>query len=279
MQNALQAWMDELEQDRSLAAPERLLERITLLDRLEAYFPDGQGGGLAGRAATLRERWETLNRACCETIRGEIRRGGGREVLHAWRCAPGRAASLAGDDYDALDELVGDVLQFDPPGEVSEPPAEMVFYQPTPARHVLDLLERLALDERDVLVDLGSGLGHVPLLAAIGTSARCIGIEREAAYVDCARHSASALNLSRATFVRQDARAADVSAGTVFYLYTPFTGAVLRAVLDALRAEAARRPIRVCTFGPCTPAIAAEPWLCADAAPTADRATIFRSRG
>ena len=102
----------------------------------------------------------------------------------------------------------------------------------------------------DVVVDLGSGLGHVVLLAAICTAARCIGIEREAAYVDSARRSARALRVDNATFIRCDARMADFSTGTLFYFYTPFLGDVLRTVLDALRAQAALRDIRIAAFGP-----------------------------
>ena len=155
---------------------------------------------------------------------------------------------------------------------------EMVFYQPTPARVIFDLIDRIELTTRDVLVDLGSGLGHIPLLAGICTGARCIGIELEPAYVDSARRSARALNLTRVTFVQQDSRAADFSSGTVFYLYTPFTGTILRAVLDSLRREAASREIRVCAFGPCASIVAVEPWLQIVGPLEANRATIFRSR-
>jgi hypothetical protein len=278
MSNALRTWLDGLEKDRSLQAPARLLERIELLDRLDAYFPGGQGdeADLVRRARAIRERWEALNRECYAAMRREIQRGNGRKALLAWRSAASRAVPASGDEYDALDELIGGVLQFEQPGAVAEPAAEMVFYQPTPARHVFDLIDRLAFDEHDVLIDLGAGLGHVPLLVALCTDARCIGIELEAAYVECASRSTNALNLSRVAFITQDARTADLSAGTVFYLYTPFTGSVLRTVLDALRREASRRPIRVCTFGPCTPMVAAEPWLDADGVPATDRATIFR---
>jgi trans-aconitate methyltransferase len=154
----------------------------------------------------------------------------------------------------------------------------MVFYQPTPARHIFDLIARTALTERDVLVDLGSGLGHVSLLASICTGARNIGIELEAAYVECARHSAKTLNLNNVIFVKQDAREADLSGGTVFYLYTPFTGTILRAVLDSLRREAASREIRICTFGPCTPTIVEQRWLETLGPSEVDGIAVFRSR-
>jgi hypothetical protein len=69
-----------------------------------------------------------------------------------------------------------------------------------------------------------------------------------------------------------------LSSGTVFYLYTPFRGVILRTVLDRLRAEANTRAIRVCTFGPCTPTIAAESWLALD--PTeSGYVSVFRSLG
>jgi hypothetical protein len=64
----------------------------------------------------------------------------------------------------------------------------------------------------------------------------------------------------------------------VFYLYTPFSGTILRAVLDSLRREAASRPIRICTFGPCTPTIAEEQWLEPTGALDTDRIAVFCSR-
>lgn len=284
MTDARHGLIEALEQDLSLVESGRLRQRVEALDRLEACFPempeDGGDGELPRRASAIRARLEAVNRELWQAIRREIQAGAGRHGLLPW--LPGDDASdrESGEGYDHLDELVGGVLQFEQPGDaVAELAAEMVFYQPTPARHVFDLIERIALDRRDVLVDLGSGLGHVPLLAAICTEARCVGIELEAAYVDGARRSAEVLNLANATFIRQDARAADLSAGTVFYLYTPFTGTILRTVLDALRREAASRSIRVCSYGPCTAIIAGESWLeCTDPLDT-DRVAIFRSRG
>jgi hypothetical protein len=154
----------------------------------------------------------------------------------------------------------------------------MVFYQPTPARHIFDALARLALDERDVLVDLGSGLGHVPLLAAICSPARCIGVEWQEAYVAAARRCAQELGLARAVFVQGDARQADLSTGTVFYLYTPFDGEMLRVMLDRLAAEARSRPIRLCTLGPCTERVARESWLRPVGACRPDHPAVFHSR-
>jgi len=272
MTEALQDLIDTLERGRSLEAPECLRERIEALDRLDARMPGEDAS--ARRAQALRQRLEAANAVQFETIRAAIRRGDGRAAM-----APGEdgEACHAGDAYDWRDELVAGVLPFGEPGEVAALPPEMVFYQPTPARHVFDLLDRLALDADDVLVDLGSGLGHVPLLAAIRTPVRAIGIEIEPVYVAAARACAQALQLANAQFVQGDARAADFAVGSVFYLYTPFTGSVLRRVLDALRHEAACRAFRVCSFGPCTAVLAAEPWLAGEDAPTPGRVAIFRT--
>lgn len=286
----LQALVETLEQDRRLDEPERLHERLAALDRLDAYLPtDGFDQAEADtfgetpldrRASAILTRFERVNRALYDGIRDAIRQGHGADGLLRWVSRLERdAGPVQGEAYDGLDELVGGVLRFDQPREAdTELAPEMVFYQPTPARHVFDLIARTALGEGDVLVDLGSGLGHVPLLAAICTRAQCIGIELEAAYVECARRCAAALDLGNAAFVRQDARAADFSRGTVFYLYTPFTGTILREVLDALERQAAGRELRVCTYGPCTPVVACEPWLQAQGGWHPDRVAVFRSR-
>ncbi len=154
---------------------------------------------------------------------------------------------------------------------------EMVSYQPTPARHIFDLIRQTALTERDSLIDLGSGLGHVTLMVSICTSASCTGIELEPSYVGCARKSARSLNLNNVKFIQSEVRTADLSGGTVFYLYTPFSGAILRDVLNSLRNEAVRREVRICTFGPCTQVVAAEHWLSAIGPVEKDRIAIFYS--
>ena len=288
----LETLVAELEQDRSLCEPARLRQRVEALDRLEAYLPDVRdragsagsviGAGLHDRAGAVYARLEAANRRLCRTIRREIRQGAGRDTLLRWARGPGldgRAAGRpSGEGYDYLDVLVAGVLRLESPGsKVAELPAEMVPYQPTPARHIFDLIGRAAITEHDVLVDLGSGLGHVPLLVSICTHARSVGIELEAAYVESARRGARALNLTDVAFTQQDARSADLSSGTVFYLFTPFVGTILRTVLDSLRREGVRREVRVCTLGPCTAAVADEPWLEVEGTWEADRVAVFRS--
>ncbi|WP_114239661.1 hypothetical protein [Dyella sp. C9] len=267
----------ELESDHSLEQPERLRERVDAMERLEdvlAHAQEADGTPLLRRARTLHEKLADVQHRLCEAIRQAIVLGGGRQALDGWATPCARPAPLG---YDHLDALVSEVLCFDEPGATGSPATDMVFYQPTPARHVFDLLDRARLGREDILVDLGSGLGHVPMLTTIHCGARAIGVEYEDAYVRSARHSARALKLDRVDFLAQDAREADLSAGTLFYLYTPFGGGMLRDMLARLQQESRRRPIRIATLGPCTATVAGEPWLRAQGPVEADRISLFRA--
>jgi len=281
IENALVSLIRELEQDRSLDEPRHLRQRIEALDDLDAYLSDGQpiGTALYHRARAIYAELESVNFRLYEAIRRDIQRGAGGGRLLEWMPDWNGAPNLVNyRGYDYLDELISGVLQFEEPSaEVVQLESEMVSYQPTPARHIFDLIGRTALTERDFLIDLGSGLGHVTLMASICTSSNCTGIELDPSYVDRARKSARSLNLNNARFIQGDARAADLSEGTVFYLYTPFIGTILRDVLNSLRHEAVRREIRICTFGPCTRVVAEEQWLIAIGVLETDRIAIFRS--
>ncbi len=179
--------------------------------------------------------------------------------------------------YDCRDELVSGILELREPSEANlHSASEMVFYQPTPVRHILRLITASALSEADVFVDLGSGLGHVPLLASMLTGVQSLGIEAEAAYVASAQECAQSLHPSRVRFIHEDARAADLSSGTVFYLYSPFSGSILADVLDRLQKESTSRPIKICTLGPCTCTVAKESWLKANALPDPGQITVFQ---
>jgi hypothetical protein len=284
--------MVELETDISLYEWNRLRDRLDALDRLDAYFPcaaQGAAGSawwgheLPGRAKAMRDRLEAANTDVYEAIRGQIQSGCGPDGLLGWM-----RPSLDREDgeppahglgYDYADELISGVFELEEPedGHIARG-SEELSYQPTPARHICSLIGLAAVTAADVFVDLGSGLGHVPMMVSICTGSRSFGIELEGAYVERARECARRLNLDRVTFMEQDAREADLSGGTVFYLYTPFRGSILRAVLELLKHEAATRRIRICTYGPCTPVVAEESWLAASASPDANLITVFHSR-
>jgi len=162
--------------------------------------------------------------------------------------------------YDDLDEFVNDLLFV---GEMPEPTRElepgMVEYYKTPARMVFEWVERMEFGAGEVFYDLGSGLGQVVMLVNLLTGIEARGVEIEPAYCAFAQDCATGLGLSDVGFVEADVRDADISDGTVFFLYTPFTGGILKDVLARLRSLA--KPIRIVTCGPCTEIVAKEEWL------------------
>ncbi|MGA8086495.1 MAG: hypothetical protein WCA10_04265 [Terracidiphilus sp.] len=279
-----------LEADSSLFEHDQLRMRIETLDALDACLgdPDAETPlaavdrtGIFDRAKALRAKLESTNAAIYNSIRNQIQRGDPPLQLRHWidRCADNAKTTNPGLAYDVLDELISGVLEAREPDIAPlRPPPEMVFYQPTPARHIFQFIRLSALSESDTLVDLGSGLGHVPILASILTGVQAIGIEAEQAYVDSARECARGLHLDHITFFHQNATDANLSGGTVFYLYTPFTGNTLKTVLRKLHNESEHRSITICTLGPCTLTVAKEPWLTASAIPDPNQITIFRSR-
>ena len=287
----LHAFLCGLEADSSLFQPERLRERLIALDGLDAGF-----GGfdledstrcadsrIHQRAKALWTRLEAANAALYQSVRSDIVRGGQPGALLQWlqdSATQNESKSpLPGLDFDCRDEMVSGVLQLREPSEPNlQRSPEMVAYQPTPVRHILHLIAATALAEDDVFVDLGSGLGHVPLLVSMLKGVRSVGIEVQAAYVDSAQECARSLRLNRVGFVAADARAADLSSGTVFYLYTPFKGSILADVLSMLRRESMHRSIKICSLGPCTNTVANETWLKTSSKPSAGRIAVFCSQ-
>jgi hypothetical protein len=281
--NKLSDLIAELERDRSLGESASWRQRIDALDRLESCLIHADGDmseNIKKRAEQINAVLEADNQMFYESLRQDIKSGCGAQRL--MQCVSelldkhGDATKHEG--YDDLDTLISGILPLqEPTDDVAALEPEMVFYQPTPARQIFHFLRRAALDETDILIDLGAGLGHVALLAAICSEARCIGIERDAAYVASAIRCAAELGLERASFLSCDVRDADFSQGTVFYLYTPFTGALLAEVLAKLKHEATRRAIRIGTLGPCTAIIAREGWLKAAQKPSSDNVGMFHS--
>jgi hypothetical protein len=98
------------------------------------------------------------------------------------------------------------------------------------------------------------------IAAALLAAVRAKGVEFQPAFCAYSAHAAERLK-AEAQFIALDAREAAFADGDVFFLYTPFRGALLQSVLTRLQAIAETKPIRVCTFGPCTPEVAQSAWL------------------
>jgi SAM-dependent methyltransferase len=232
--------------------------RVRALDALELRSLEREPA-----AEALRERLERANARTVGGLRRRVRAGRAgpgalrRGLAGLVRSVPPAAADLV------LDRLVAGLLDVGPPADpcVALGP-DMVPYQPTPARVVLDMVDRVVSRRDDVFCDLGSGLGHVVVLVALLAGVRARGVEIEPAYVEHARRCAQELGVQAVDFLCADARDAPLEGVGVFFLYTPFRGAVLREVLAAVARESARRAITVCTFGRCTAEVEARaPWL------------------
>ena len=165
--------------------------------------------------------------------------------------------------YDTLDALIQGLIRAEQaPGTVQHRDIDMIAYEPTPARVILALVDQVQLTADDVFYDLGAGLGHVAILVHLMTRAVARGVEIEAAYCRHAQRCAEELGLSQQVrFLNFDARDVDYTDGTVFFMYTPFTGKLLDAVLATLARQARHCPITLCTYGACTFEVARQPWL------------------
>jgi hypothetical protein len=164
--------------------------------------------------------------------------------------------------YDNLDILINRLFHAKAmPEQTIELEPEMVYFQKTPARVVFELVERCPFSREDVFFDLGSGLGQVAMLVNLLTGVSVKGIEFEPAFCDYAGNCAAELRLPNVTFINADARKADYSEGTVFFMYTPFRGEILREVLALLRKESLHRKITLISYGPCTAEVALQNWL------------------
>jgi SAM-dependent methyltransferase len=138
---------------------------------------------------------------------------------------------------------------------------EMVHLERTPAGAVLEMLDRVELSEASLFIDLGSGLGHVIFLVALLAGIRVVGIEIEAAYYQESLRVQQQLGLPTIELIHKDVRGVDLERGTVFFLFTPFTGSIMTDVLRKLSDVGKRKPITVCSYGQSTLRIQQEPWL------------------
>lgn len=95
-----------------------------------------------------------------------------------------------------------------------------VIYVPTPPETVDEMLRQARLGKGDVLFDLGSGDGRIPLAAAKQYGVRAVGIDIDAKLVEEAAGAARRGGLEHlVTFRLGDMFAADLSGATVVTLY------------------------------------------------------------
>lgn len=240
-----------------------------VLDRIEnVMYVQGHRTDLAllyRRAAQLWQRLTDVNDALFQSLREQLVSGTDpaatlRRQIGAYvgRETPVRDAV----GYDDLDVFINGLFGIDTePEETRALRPGMIGYQATPARFILELVERIPLGPEDVFFDLGSGLGRVSMMVGLLTEADVRGVEYDPGHCAYAQQRAQQLPVPRVRFVNADAREADVADGSVFFMYTPFRGELLQTVLERLKREAKRRPLTIATYGPCTLDVAQLDWL------------------
>jgi predicted RNA methylase len=151
----------------------------------------------------------------------------------------------------------------------SVPPASikqsLAPYVPTP-EDVVERMLRLAQTTRDdVVFDLGSGDGRIPIAAAKRFGARGVGIDIDPRRIEESRANAVAAGVEQLVEFRLgDALKADVSTATVVTLYMLGSGnAALRPVLTKQLRPGARIVSHAFSMGPAWPADAVDQFVSA----------------
>ena len=269
----------DIEQQETLLVEANFVARVDALDRLSfailerienVQYVHGYHEELARlyhRGERLWQRLEDVNTQLFLRLREQLVMGNttGPILRHLCETYVGHVAHTpTWEDLDAdyLDIFINGLLGINRiPEETKTLQPGMIGYHPTPARVIFTLIAHAHLRAHDVFYDLGAGLGRVALLVGLLSTAQARGIEFEPAYCAYAQQLAHSLRLSRVTFLNVDAREADYTDGTVFFLYTPFTGHLLHTVLARLHTVASTHPIIIAAYGACTRDVAQQSWL------------------
>ena len=280
MVSEIQADIEAIQRNATLWEEVNFGSRMEALDYLEFYIidridslrqlnnPPAELLVLKQQAETIKSQLEDIDATLFARLRATVQSGHcrGATLLNLIDRYVGHDLSsqlvYPAIGYDSLDVFTNGLFPlYDLPLAIQEREPEMVFYQKTPARIILELVAKANLTDHDVFYDLGAGLGHVCVLVNLLSGATAKGIEIEPAYWQYASACATDFNLSNVSFICEDARTADYSDGTVFFLFTPFEGGILQAVLAKLETISRYRQIRIFTYGPCTDSIARQSWL------------------
>jgi hypothetical protein len=259
---------DELAVASNLAGRAKALAWIAYLDRL-ARTRRHQGDllKLQQQATAFQQRLEAINQTLFQTLRERIRTGAvsAQALRQEFDRYTAYTPAQPGRPYfgqEGLDVLVQGIWESEPPPATLDPRTpEMIHFERTPASVILEFIDRADFAPGRIFYDLGSGLGQVVMLVQVLTGVQANGVEIEPAYHAYARRQANALGLIQTTWINADARTVDYSNGDIFFLFTPFTGALLQTVLEQLQTVARTHPITIGSYGPCTLTLAQQPWL------------------
>lgn len=245
---------------------------FNVIERLE-FLPKNTGpfdqlSDLKRYAEKVINQLDKINKEMYHRLRSEISRASDKgtalmNMMGEYLGQPaGSVLQQNETGYDYHDLFLNGLLTYrELPVEIKQREQGMVYYQKTPVRIVFEMISKAAFQPGDVFYDLGSGLGQVTMLVNLLTSVFSKGVEFEPAYSEYSKTVAADLNLSGVEFINSDARHADYSTGTIFFMYSPFEGKILEEVLNRLHTESKNRKIRILTYGSCTREVAHMHWL------------------
>lgn len=167
-------------------------------------------------------------------LRSEIARGAAR----------GDALRRRFDDAPMFerDHFVEEVLGIAyPPLDEPVLAPELLAYAPSGYDEIVHALDATRLASGDRFLDLGSGTGKAVLLANLLTGATSSGVECNGSLHDLAVTAARDLGLEGARFRHSDVRDVVIDDAEVVFMYLPFTGTVLSAVMTQVIAMGQRR--------------------------------------
>lgn len=124
-------------------------------------------------------------------------------------------------------------------------------YEGTAYRVIRDIMHEIRPTTDDTVYDIGSGYGRFSLYGALTTDATFKGIELVTARHKKAQSIKNKFGISNVKFINQDVLDADMSDGTIFYMFNPFfpfNNDIQYAVENKLRQIADKKPITVVTY-------------------------------
>jgi precorrin-6B methylase 2 len=126
---------------------------------------------------------------------------------------------------------------------------DLVDYIPSGIAPIVRAVTQVPIGPEDVLVDIGAGLGKVTMTVHLLSGARAHGVELQEELAAVATRRAQYFGLDGVSHEVCDARFVDLSLATVIFLYLPFTGDTLAAVMHRVEAAARQRSLVICTLG------------------------------
>ncbi len=227
-------------------------------DELAAFARSGDLADRAFAAGALRLRWwrdrDGADRARAAELLASLRV---RALeVHADLRARLRSGVLHGAALRACVEAIPEDLRdswIEEVPDVASPPMEeptyergLVPYVPSGVAEILHAVDASGVGPRQTLVDLGSGMGKVVMLASLVSGARGLGIELDPTLARASRDAAESLSIARVRIVQGDARTVELAEGDTFFMYLPFTGAPFATVMQRIEEIARHKRVVLC---------------------------------